>query len=454
MVTLPSELWTLILEYVDRADLKICRLVNWQIGAAASKPLFTKLYISRNFDSLHRAREISRHPSYSQYVKTVGYHIDAEQDKPSYPLPPERLEHFRQWIESLDPAKQKVRSLQSDDSNANHPITRTLREQGREGYELQQIVAQFPNLTAIELGGTNKQRSQISNLVPYHRHLNRVDHQPLSDRFLLMLLVLAKSPHITTTSLTLELQGWSIFQRISSAWLSVYPQWTRLRRIHLDIAIAWEWHGGTGTIDSFTRFLQATPRLQVLILDFGPYDNYDLVDNPEEAAAAILSCMCWPHLHTLSLAGFIWGEQQLLHFFRTHTTLRNLRLSHLCLHSGSVVSIIHALHEYPWLENLCFHGVYEEDYLDDEAGAWNGSCLSFADTSNSDLPDRKPLGEGGGGGGGEEEEPSRVHCPGYRCEEWFGGHGEWFPCDGACMDQSFTAIFGLGSERRRGAEVS
>jgi hypothetical protein len=82
MASLPSELWTTIIEDLPRSDLKSCRLLNRQVCALASIPLFSILYITANDnDSLGKAVKISKCPKLNECVKTLVHRVDAWKDQ-------------------------------------------------------------------------------------------------------------------------------------------------------------------------------------------------------------------------------------------------------------------------------------------------------------------------------------------------------------------------------------
>lgn len=98
--------------------------------------------------------------------------------------------------------------------------------------------------------------------------------------------------------------------------MPIYLVLDRLRHLHLAFIVSYmsTRRDSADSIETVARFSQATSRLEVLILDFGAYDQYDLVDEAAELGNTILSCTIWAHLKTLSLARFMFAEHELLEF--------------------------------------------------------------------------------------------------------------------------------------------
>jgi hypothetical protein len=436
MAGLPSELWTLILEHVARPDLKSCRLVNRRICHLGSTPLFSIIYASPTYDGFSRAINISTCPSLSEYVKTLIYRVDHQQDQP-YRFRPERLEHVREWLrpEDRDLAVEQQHPIVHG-CNADINSQQILKQQGAEGYELQRILTRLPNLTNIEIRCSSRTCAWTSNHAVFLREL-QYNSQPVTGSLLLILLILTKTSQSSIRSLTCECLDWDIFERVASMSVPVYPLLSSLRHLHLNFSLMYGsllLKGLDRANNALEQFFHATSRLETLILDSDVYDYYDLVDGDVDLGNAILSYVKRPCLKTFSLAGFVLGENELLEFLRHQPNLRNLRLYYVGLRPGSAISLIHGLHEYACLHDLCFHGLYDDRMLDDPCPAWEGSCINSRNTTdlfnNFALASTSP----------SQEEELEVHCAGYRSEEWFGGNGSWCECEGTPVDEHLSSM--------------
>ena len=439
MVSLPSELWALVLDYVAHSDLKSCRLLNRQICSLASVSLFSKLCITPSHNSLDRAANIARSPTLSQHAKTLVYHIDALQNQP-YQYQPHLLEHFRSWPnpQGSDLAREQKYSGW-DELTADLGIPKEMIRDDGEGYKLQRLLTTLPNLSGIQLRCTNKAYAPRSNFGGYVWRSCKVNLQPMTGRLILVLLLLMKTPRTSITSVVCEKLDWDFFYRISSTGLTAYPLLDRLRHLQLDFTMLNDSAVGASLScpEYFEQFFKATSNLEVLILDFGAYDNYDIADGAEAIGNAILSSRKWSRLETFSLAGFIFGHDELLNFLDLHPTLRNLRLSHIFLYSGTVLSLILELQKNASLNNLSFHGVYDDRIFEDDRSEGSGSCIAPANVMHSlgqtDAPSSVSCSL-------DEEGP---RCAGYRADEWFGGDGSWCTCDGTPADESTSPSSGL-----------
>jgi F-box domain len=438
MAGLPSELWTLILEHVARPDLKSCRLVNRRICNLASTPLFSKIYASPTYDGFSRAINISTCPSLSEYVRTLVYRVDHQQDQP-YRFRPEHSEHLRQWLGPDDHGlivEQQHPIVHG--WNADIHRQQILRQQGAEGHELQRILTRLPNLTYIEIRCSNRRCAWNSNHPGFLKEL-QYNSQPVTGRLLLILLILTRNSQSSIISLTCDYLDWSIFERVASLSVPVYPLLSSLRHLNLYFSLMYGSLLLTGLDQAnnvLEQFFHATSHLETLILDSNIYDYYDLADGAVGLGNAILSSVQRLRLKTFSLAGFLLGENELLEFLRNQPNLRNLRLYYVGLCPGSTISLIHGLHEYVCLHNLCFHGVYDDRMLDDPCPAWEGSCIGSRGTAdgfdNVALASTSP----------PQEEELEVRCAGYRSEKWFGGDDSWCECEGTPVDEHLSSMLG------------
>lgn len=443
MASLPLELWTLIIGCVARTDLKSCRLTNRHLCHLVSIQLFSQLYVSSNHESLRRARTISKSPSFSRFVKTLVYRID-ELKEQTFPLQPERLEHFHQCFQPDNPyfAFESSYMIRSEFPRSAESLT--LGDQSTEGRELRYLLSRFPNLTSTEIRCRDEIRSGDKKATPdidFSNHLieKGFDAAILTGRLLLVLLVLAKAPHIATKSLTCERLSWNIFDRVASIRMPVYTVLDALRHLHLEFIQSsfYLYRDSVDSIETVARFFKATSRLEVLILDFGAEDQYALVDEAAQLGNTILSSTIWPNLKTLSLAGFMFGEHELLEFLRVHPTLRSLRLCSICLQNGSAVSLIHGLHECSRLDNFSFHGIYDDRVLEDSSAVWEGICLGSRNVIHESDDITLPS------SGLTSDKNSELECAGYRSEEWFGGNSSWCACDGTLLNGPIASMFCL-----------
>jgi F-box domain len=435
MAGLPSELWALILDHVSRPDLKSCRLVNRQVLHLASICLFSKVCMKVTYASVRRAAGISENPAFSTYVRSFVYQLDGLHDE-RYAFRPERPGEYRRWEKTYghNLAVEQIYSP-SEDARAQAEFIHLIGKQSNEAYELQRILAGFSNLAGIELRCTSKACVAMINSGGYHWQPSEYDLQPLTGRLLLILILLAKAPQNSVTSLVCEQLDWDIFERASLTWIPVYPILNQLRFLQLHFSMLDEFtiRRSVDKPNAMVRFLHATGQLETLLLDFGAYDNFDLADGAEALGNAILTAVRWPRLNTLSLAGFIFCENELLEFLRCHSTLRNLRISQICLHGGTVASMILGLQKHLRLDNLSFHGIYDDRIFEDEDSFWNGSCITSGNAKNG--PHRPQLPSGAYLLGGENKLP----CAGYRSEKWFGGDDSWSICDGMPLEQDLAS---------------
>jgi hypothetical protein len=435
MVNLPSELWAMILDHIPRNDLKHCRLINRQVLQIGSIYLFSKVCIKVSGDSFRRAAWISESPDLTPYVKTLVYQLDGLQNE-RYAFRPEWPGHFQQWLKPYghDPTVERNHSV-SDDALADRETADLIRKQGGEGHELQQILAGFSSLCGIELRCSSEAGVPKINVGNYYWPGSRYDQHPLTGRFLLILLLLAKAPQNSVTSLVCEQLGWDIFERTSLMWIPVHPPLNQLRFLQLNFSTLDEFAISASIDDpkAMVTFLDATSQLEALILDFGAYDNFDLADGAEALGSAILDTVRWPGLKTLSLAGFIFCENELVKFLQGHSSLRNVRISQICLHGGTVASLVLGLQSHTSLDNLSFHGVYDDRVFEDDDSLCNGRCITSGIAKNGTHHPRLPPAAHLLGG------ENKLSCPGYWAEGWFGGDGSWSICDGTPLEDDFTA---------------
>jgi hypothetical protein len=432
MASLPSELWALILTHVPRSDLKSCRLVNQQVLQIASIYLFSKVCMDVTHESFRRAACISESPAFSPYVKRLVYQIDGLQNE-RYAFRPEWFPHFRRCL------KPHVNHLVVDQKHpvsygvlAGREIVRLTRKQGSEGYELQRILAGFSSLTGIELRCSSKACGAKIMFDDHRWQWPAYDRHPLTGRLLLILLLLVTAPQNSVTSLVCEQLDWDIFERTSSTWIPVCPPLSQLRflQLHFSMTDGFVNQRSIHNPSAMVTFLNETCQLEALILDFGAYDIFDIPAGAQALGSIILDAIRWPHLKTLSLTGFIFLENELLDFLRGHPSLRNLRISQICLHGGTAASMILGLQKQTRLDKLSFHGIYEDRAYEVDD---HGCCITSGNAKNLTHHPRIPPGAHMLGG------ETRLSCAGYRSEEWFGGDGSWSICKGTPLEEDLAS---------------
>lgn len=436
MASLPTELWALILDYVDDSDLKSCRLLNRQVYPLASVLLFSKLCITPSHNSLDRAANIARSPPLSQYTETLVYRIDALQYQP-YQCRPHLGEHFPSWLYPYYSDPDYEQNYSNTDKFLASPDTpkEIIRDHG-ERYKLQRLLNILPNLRGIQLRCMNNAYVPRSNLEHYRWGCTSctIDALPVTGRLILVLVLLAKNPQTSVTSIVCERLDWDFFYGILPVGVTVYPLLHRLRRLQLDLTMLVkdpEDDVSAPCPDELEQFFKATTNLEMLILDFGAYDNWDFPDGAEAIGNAIISSRKWSQLKTLSLAGLIFGHDELLNFLDLHPTLRNLRLSQICLYSGNVLSLILGLQRNAFLNNLSFHGVYDDHIFEDDCSEGTGSCIAPANVI-------RRFGQPASSAISCSLDEEGLKCSGYRADEWFGGDGSWCTCDGTPADESIS----------------
>ena len=429
MANLPSELWALTLNHVSHSDLKSCRLVNRQVLPIASIYLFSKVCLQATHDSFRRAACISESPALSPYMKRLVYQVDGLQNE-RYAFRPEELHHFRQW---LKPCGHDL-ALEHGDASPNGGHAHLIRKQGSEGYELQRLLAGFSSLTDIELRCSSKPCVAKVMYGDFHWPEMQYDLYPLTGRLLLILLLLATAPQNSVTSLVCDHLDWKIFERISFMWIPVYPPLNQLRLLQLHFSIMDELlvHRSIEYPNAMVTFMDATCQLEALILDFDASKGANPTNGAEALGSAILDAVRWPRLKTLSLAGFTFRKNDIVEFLRGHPSLRNLRLSQICLLGGSVASMMLGVQRHTCLDNFSLHCVYDYRVLPGGDSLCNGTCITSAIAKNGTYHPRLPpaahLVEG-------ETGPD---CAGYRAEEWFGGDGSWSTCVGTPLQEDLA----------------
>lgn len=420
MVFFPAELWIIILDHVSRSDLKSLRLVSIQVNRHASALLYSEIHLSSTRDSFSRAVNISSSPTVSHFVKTLIYHVHISRNEP-YVFRPEKRKHFTQWFGRYNP---------DADTIADSYELQRHSQQGTEAYELHRILARLPSLTNINVRRlSEKYAPQSSSDVDCGWLPSNFVWQPVTGRSLLVLVLLAMTFPRSVTSFRCEYLEWAFFERMAVMWIPINPVLTALRSLHLEFTWMFDaWRTSTNE-NELAQFFQATPQLESLILDLGAYDVYDLHENAMEMGNAVLTCMTWRHLKTFSLVGFSFREQELLSFLLNHLTIRNLRLSYICVAAGNVNSMILDLQDHMRLGNLSFHGVYDDETFEAGTPPWLGSCISHANVTR-ELSSHHLLGE-----------ETNILCPGYRSEEWFGWDGSWKACDGSPVEEDLISKF-------------
>lgn len=374
---------------------------------------------------------MARNPTLSQHAKTFVYHIDALHNQP-YQYQLHLLPHFRSGPNphGSDLArKQKYSRL--DELTADLGIAKEMIKDDGEGYRLQRLLMTLPNLKSIQLRCTNEAYGPTRTVGGHVGQMGKVKIQPVTGRLILVLFLLMKNPRTPVTSIVCERLDWDFFYRISSIGSTAYSPLDRLRHLQLGFTLLYDSAvvASLSCPEHFEQFFKATSNLEVLILDFGAYDNYDIADGAGALGNAILASRKWSRLKTLSLAGFIFGHDELLNFLDLHPTLRNLRLSQIFLYSGTVLSLILELRKNASLNHLSFHGVYDDRIFEDDLSEGGGSCIAPANVMRS-LGQTDSLSISCSP---DEEGP---RCAGYRADEWFGGDGSWCTCDGTPADES------------------
>lgn len=123
MVTLPAELFGLVIAHSEREELKALRLTDHALSNLATAKLFEEIHISPNSSSFDRAHSIAGNDSLNQHVRSLVYHFGKLADvyagfdsfkyeyyatretKSAYDLlelNPEVLWNYNCWLEELD----------------------------------------------------------------------------------------------------------------------------------------------------------------------------------------------------------------------------------------------------------------------------------------------------------------------------------------------------------------
>ncbi len=73
---LSNEIWLLVLDYLDRKDLRCTCLAGQSLASLAAPALFRTLVMRPNIDSLNRAWAIAEVPAFAQAVKALELHAE------------------------------------------------------------------------------------------------------------------------------------------------------------------------------------------------------------------------------------------------------------------------------------------------------------------------------------------------------------------------------------------
>ena len=384
---LPPEIAMLICHEIDRADVPRLRLVSRFWNDAASPYLRHKPRLVFKQDSFNRLLDLSKHPFFSKFVKSLVYEPNTlkkpdrgtwERDNPLLPdtdgLP---------YLPRPDATKRDMREYQKPLSKERmdeawsmyekfYQEQANLREREYGFGELREAISNFPNLRKVSMSfgyalGFEEGYTTDDNTNPYLPALPaaRADEwypDPCGVPQMRSLVLAIHEANIQLKSLRIGEVNWRFLALDSTIIDKMKEVLAPLEQFELHISTGYGEEDDEIGIEipecrdflhnnSLHNFVSAASRVEDLYIGFDWSEPYSPAD-----FSNIFQSTKWPFLRVLTLESIETSEEIWLSFLKRHaSTLRELTLCSIELSSGAWVDVLERMQQSLSLESALFY---------------------------------------------------------------------------------------------------